>query len=890
MLSNAQFQFSQNLKKILCENEPQPEINNDSKSPVPFLKRDGFGKKGRVITVKANSFEVTKISKYDEFLKYNIEIKPMDAGKNANVEVKRERSDYEKCIRRRVLKELGLIKEDWFQGVVIAYDGGTTLYTTSRLGFNRVNDDATEEIICLDDIQNLDGEPTQYKVKINRTDTIIKLTQLEKYISGEEFEWDFFNDDALDVFNALIHQVAAENYTQSGKSSIYNKGKKSKIPGGLELWSGWFSTVRPGQGSLFVNVNPTYTTFYQPLRLDEFLIQYLNLKNRSIRNELNDLQKLKKINKILKELLVRPLHMKPVQTERRIKKLLSAAEVTNFKYKPKVGTDWFSLEKYFKDNYQYHNKLFVEIIGYDDTNMAWPIEFCQIIEGQRFSNKELSKNQRKEIILASRIKPFVNENETIKGAREILQLQNDPTDVGMEVASELARVDARVLESTNVKYAGNIAKPSNGQWNLKGVKFFESGEALNSWHVIIFEQAKWISMEVATNFIRNLIKQCRIQGMNISKTPHIEYVKYKLGHLDNDVREAYQNAKDKLNKPPQMILFIIPGDNAPNNINTELYEIIKRIMDTEIGCLSQCIKMDPKKNFNSPQYCSSLAMKINLKLGGINSILPEDKLRLSSGENVLFLGADVTHPKDKNGLSICAVVGSLDNQAARFITKYQAQKRSGKEEIVNIDEMIKKLLKEYCDYQKKSSGVKKDVASFLPPCIIMYRDGVSESQFEQVLKLELPKIKAACAEFRAGYEPKITFAVVGKRHRTRLFPENKNEADKNGNCFVGTIVDRKITHPTLNDFYLQSHYANQGTARPSHYTILYDDIKLTIDEFQGLSNTLCYNFQRTTSSVSIPAPTYYAHLTCARAKMYLNGTKKLPDVHENLKNYPMYFI
>lgn len=26
------------------------------------------------------------------------------------------------------------------------------------------------------------------------------------------------------------------------------------------------------------------------------------------------------------------------------------------------------------------------------------------------------------------------------------------------------------------------------------------------------------------------------------------------------------------------------------------------------------------------------------------------------------------------------------------------------------------------------------------------------------------------------------------------------------------------------------------------YTILHDDIKLTIDEFQGLSNTFCYNF------------------------------------------------
>ncbi|RGB41225.1 Piwi domain-containing protein, partial [Rhizophagus diaphanus] len=306
--------------------------------------------------------------------------------------------------------------------------------------------------------------------------------------------------------------------------------------------------------------------------------------------------------------------------------------------------------------------------------------------------------------------------------------------------------------------------------------------------------------------------------------------------------------------------------------NTELYETIKRVMDTEIGCLSQCVSVDSRKNFRSPQYCANLAMKINLKLGGVNSILPEDKLRLPSGEEVLFLGADVTHPKDKNGKSICAVVGSLDNQAGRFITKYQDQERSGKEEILEIDKLIKEILREYCDYQKRRSRVKNNEVITLPPCIIMYRDGVSESQFERVLRWELPKIKEACRLFRQGYEPKIIFSVVGKRHHTRIFPvdpKNRMEADKNGNCLVGTIVDKKITHPTLNDFYLQSHFANQGTARPSHYTILHDDIKLTIDEFQGLSNTLCYNFQRSTSSVSIPAPTYYAHLTCARAKMYL---------------------
>ncbi|GES77892.1 piwi domain-containing protein [Rhizophagus clarus] len=665
---------------------------------------------------------------------------------------------------------------------------------------------------------------------------------------------------------------------------------KKKISNGVELWFGWFSTVRPGQGSLFVNVNPTFTTFYQPLSLDAFLLEYL--RYQSLPRDFKPFH-LKKINEIIKGVLVRPLHLK-VPTERRIKKLLTGKKVTYFKYKPKANSkETYPLEKYFKENYNIKEPtgLFVEIMTDDDTSIAWPIEFCKIIEGQRYSNKKLTGRQRGEIIMETKLKPSFNEKETIRGTNEILQLPNDPTGVGMKVEPKMTEVDARRLESTDVKYAGKVMKPINGQWNLKDVKFVESGERLEFWHVVIFEQSRWISKADAVEFIKNLGRQCELQGMNIARViPDIQHLQY-MGPVS--IKNAYEEAKKRLKRPPQMIVFIIPGEKSP--INTELYEAIKRIMDTEIGCLSQCVSVDSKKNFRNQQYCANLAMKINLKLGGVNSMLPENKLNIR-GEEVLFLGADVTHPKDKTGRSICAVVGSLDNQAARFITKYRDQERSGLEEILQIDEMIKDILKEYCDYQKRKGKVNKNEAPRLPPYIIMYRDGVSESQFERVLRWELPKIREACAGFRAGYEPKIIFSVVGKRHHTRIFPINpqsKKEADRNGNCLVGTVVDKKITHPTLNDFYLQSHYANQGTARPSHYTILHDDIKLTIDEFQGLSNTLCYNFQRTTSSVSIPAPTYYAHLTCARAKMYLTvsrGTIRLPKVHENLKNYPMYFM
>ncbi|VEL25262.1 unnamed protein product [Protopolystoma xenopodis] len=61
------------------------------------------------------------------------------------------------------------------------------------------------------------------------------------------------------------------------------------------------------------------------------------------------------------------------------------------------------------------------------------------------------------------------------------------------------------------------------------------------------------------------------------------------------------------------------------------------------GLATQCVQ---SKNVNktSPQTLSNLCLKINVKLGGINSILVPAVRPSVFREPVIFLGADVTHP------------------------------------------------------------------------------------------------------------------------------------------------------------------------------------------------------------------------------------------------------
>ncbi len=67
-----------------------------------------------------------------------------------------------------------------------------------------------------------------------------------------------------------------------------------------------------------------------------------------------------------------------------------------------------------------------------------------------------------------------------------------------------------------------------------------------------------------------------------------------------------------------------------------------------------------------------------------------------------------------------------------------------------------------------------------------------------------------------------------------------------------------FTHSYAFDFFLQAHAGRVGTARPTHYICLLDEIAMTPDMMQQLVHSLCYSFSRCTSSVSVVPVGYIA--------------------------------
>ncbi|KAF8389623.1 hypothetical protein HHK36_024142 [Tetracentron sinense] len=287
---------------------------------------------------------------------------------------------------------------------------------------------------------------------------------------------------------------------------------------------------------------------------------------------------------------------------------------------------------------------------------------------------------------------------------------------------------------------------------------------------------------------------------------------------------------------------------------------VKRICETELGIVSQCCLARHVCWINN-QYMANVVLKINVKVGGRNTVLEDALLRhmpLVSDKPTIIFGADVTHPVSGEDCSpsIAAVVASQDwPEVTKYACLVSAQDR-GKE-------IIQDLFIDEDPARGKNSGggmIMKHLTSFseansrLPERIIFFRDGVSESQFRDVLEYELRAIKKAWIAFQPNkHVPPITFVVVQKRHHMKLFPcnhEDSSSVDRSGNILPDieslSIVD------------LVSIRVQAG-----RLIIMFCGMRTNSRQTNS-------KLSPTTAVIHMQvAPAYYAHLAAFRARFYL---------------------
>ncbi|CAN6481470.1 unnamed protein product [Victoria cruziana] len=811
------------LSPIEASSEQAPPPS--SSKAMRFPLRPGKGQTGIKIIVKANHFFADLPDK--DLHQYDVSITPEVTSRGVN---------------RAVMEQLvKLYRESHLGKRLPAYDGRKSLYTAGPLPFT-----SKEFVINLIDEEDGMGAPRrerQFKVVIKfaaRAD----LHHLGLFLAGKQAD---APQEALQVLDIVLRELPTNRYSPVGRS-FYSPdlGRRQPLGEGLESWRGFYQSIRPTQMGLSLNIDMSSTAFIEPLPVIDFVTQLLNRDVLS--RPLSDADRVK-IKKALRGVKVEVTHRGNMRRKYRISGLTSqpTRELT-FPVDDRGTTK--SVVQYFQETYGFtiqHTNWPCLQVGNQQRPNYLPMEVCKIVEGQRYS-KRLNERQITALLKVTCQRPQDREHDILRTVSHNAY-DDDPyaKEFGIKIDEKLASVEARILPAPWLKYHDTGREknclPHVGQWNMMNKKMVNGG-TVNHWTCINFSRN--VQDGVARGFCQELAQMCQISGMTFNPEPILPVYSTRPDQVEKALKSRYQEAANILRGRELDLLIVILPDN-----NGSLYGDLKRICETDLGLVSQCCLT--KHVFKmSKQYLANVALKINVKVGGRNTVLVDAlsrRIPLVSDRPTIIFGADVTHPHpgEDSSPSIAAVVASQDWPE---ITKYAGLVCAQ----AHRQELIQDLFKSWNDPQRGTvtgGMIKELLISFRratgqkPQQIIFYRDGVSEGQFYQVLLHELDAIRKACASLEPHYQPPVTFVVVQKRHHTRLFANNHGDTkstDRSGNILPGTVVDSKICHPTEFDFYLCSHAGIQGTSRPAHYHVLWDENKFTADGLQTLTNNLCYTY------------------------------------------------
>ena len=441
-------------------------------------------------------------------------------------------------------------------------------------------------------------------------------------------------------------------------------------------------------------------------------------------------------------------------------------------------------------------------------------------------------------------------------------------------------------------------------------KRYREGKGLPNWSFLKLDVAGSSSPNHFSQVQSAIDRFRKVADKNGLKSPTDPVGAYTIsirGPKDQELKEYLDSCVE--NYKIKLLVVVLPRKD------TRLYQAIKRLGDVEVGLHTVCVV---SKTFceGSESYHGNVALKINLKLGGINHELQKDTHGIIEEDKTMIVGVDVTHPSSgssSNCPSVAAMVASVDNKLGQWpaVLSLQCATQStadgktpqnqlapGQEIVSGIGSMLDTRLRLW--YMNHKVG---EVAERLPENILVYRDGVSEGQYKAVIEEEIKAIKTCCEERYNKQKqklPRLTFIVVAKRHHTRFFPcknVQPSQMDKLGNPKNGTVVDNGVTDERMWDFFLQSHTPLQGTARPAHYVVLKNEIftqkeveaypnqySNVADIIESVTYNLCWLYGRTTRSVSYCPPAYYADRVCERARCYLSGYfDRSPSDRESLR-------
>ncbi|KAI0085027.1 argonaute-like protein [Irpex rosettiformis] len=709
--------------------------------------------------------------------------------------------------------------------------------------------------------------PKEYMLYIESISDL-DTQNLQNHLHGQ-LEYRDYN--ILPIISAV--NIILDMYTkQPGGNGVVVRSKKFFCPSaamplfplgpGHEAWQGFHTSVVPAHKQLMVNVSTCIGAFYIPGNLAKILQSFMTASFDATPNS------------FFRQVRIKVTHFGDRRAA--INHVLSL-NARQRSFETEFGR--VMVEDYYKRKYnialQFPELPLIRVAGsnVETVETVLPAELCVVLGKQKLRRK-LSQSP------ACR-PPNANAAAIMQGIRELGYVdEQDPLRAfGISIGNEMAVIPGRILQPPKIKYGQGVPSiNSQAGWNLCGVKFAVGGR-LDNWAVLLIRDGSEAcgfhgpQDPMLRTTIYGFIDVCRKSGIEVAGPPD-SVVEARLPRKTrehptrSDAIQTIRATLTSIKKPKLLFVVLSNGDS-------HVYAGLKHLADSYLDVATICVQVERfRKERGQVQYFANVALKLNMKLGGINHRLEGPSANWLNMAPTMLVGIKVMHPppvSPRGTPSIAAVVASTDKNFSQFPASLRIQ-QSRKEVVLDL-----------CDIMVERLNVFKAKSNVLPQRIIIYRCGISKDKVRAVLEEEIPEIMKAFTKLKSGggtdYKPKITVVICDKRPHTLFFPTKSQHAAEDGNPVPGTVVDRGITAIYEFDFFLQAHgTSTQGTARPVHYYVVRDDIGFTADILQSLTNDMSYMSARTTKAVRLVSPAYYADLACKRGRCYLHR------LHQGLTN------
>ncbi|KAM9252529.1 piwi-like protein 2 [Cariama cristata] len=397
---------------------------------------------------------------------------------------------------------------------------------------------------------------------------------------------------------------------------------------------------------------------------------------------------------------------------------------------------------------------------------------------------------------------------------------------GLSLDPDIHRTQGRVLpmERINLRHSSFI--PTDDlSWNKEVVREASiSAIAMNYWLLVYPKRLQ----DVAKDLVTTMESICGPIGMRVSRPALVELKDDRIETYAKTIRSVL-GSEDKV----QLVLCIISSSRE------DLYRAIKKLCCVQSPVPSQVINAQSLAGQLGKMrtVVQKVLLQMNCKLGGElwGVDIPLKQL--------MVIGMDIYHSRSKGMRSVIGFVASMNHILTKWYSRVVFQMPHQE-----IADSLRLCLADALEHFHEMNHC-------LPRKIVMYRDGVSDSQLDTVLKYEIPQMQKCFSTFE-NYQPSMVVVVVQKQISTNFYALT---AEQFASPPPGTVIDHTVTSLDWQDFFLLAHCSRQGCSIPTRYVCVLNTANLSSEHLQRLTFKLCHLYWNWPGTVRVPAPCKYAH-------------------------------